>query len=217
MGRLLGVFLQTIGALSLTIGLCALCAALFAGYWMRVDDPPVPSDYILPLAGDGHRLIKAAELYRQGYASTILISNAIIPPPTALSRLKWKIGYPRYTREQRNALSLKALGAETAKLESFGDGHISTVEEAEALRAHIGNRPIRLLIVTSPYHAKRAKMIFKEIMPESMISVVSTDEDSFSTQWWEDQRSAQNLIMEFAKTIHYLFGGVFRSTDAVAN
>jgi len=205
--------LQTIGMATITAILLGFCLLAFAGHWMAVNEKPTKADYILPLAGDNHRLIKAAELYRSGYASTILISNARHLPPSHLLQLKWKMGYPNYSSDQFNSLLLGLLGAQSAKLESFGDGHISTMEEVEALKTHLNGQTPRILVVTSPYHARRAKMIFEEILPECAVSVTVTDEDSFDQKWWKDQKSAQNLIMEFAKTAYYLMGGVFRSTD----
>jgi uncharacterized SAM-binding protein YcdF (DUF218 family) len=180
---------------------------------MDVNEKPIKADYILPLAGNRHRLIKAAQLYNSGYAPIILISNAIKYPPSKLTQLKWEIGYPKYTNEQLNALLLKKLGAQSAILEPFGNGHISTVEEVEALKAHLNGKTPRILVVTSPYHARRAKMIFEEMLPDCTVSITVTDEGAFKKRWWKDQVSAQNLVMEFAKTMHYLMGGVFRSTD----
>lgn len=205
--------LQSIGLLTLTALLLGIGLLAFAGHWMNVNDEPIKADYILPLAGDKHRLIKAAELYNSGYAPAILISNAIEYPPSQLKKIMYKIGYPNNTRDQFDALLLKVLGAQSAQLEPFGNGHISTVEEVEALKKHFNGKTPRILVVTSPYHARRAKMIFEEIFPDSIIAVTVTNEDSFKKDWWKDQRSAQNLIMEFAKTAHYLMGGVFRSTD----
>lgn len=213
MGKFVRFILQAIGLLSVLGILAGFCMLAFAGYWMDVNDEPIKADYILPLAGDGHRIIKAAELYKQGYAPTILLSNAIIRPPSRLKQLHWKMGYPKYSRTRYLGLLLPLLGVSSAQLEEFGKGHVSTVEEAEALRAHLGPRNVKLLIVTSPYHARRAKMIFEKILPNSTIAVTVTDEDSFDRSWWNDQSAAQNLVMEFAKTIHYMLGGVFRSTD----
>lgn len=200
------------------LGLVSCAVTLyFAGHWMRVNEQPVKADYILPLAGDYNRLISAADLYKNGYAPAILLSNAAVFPPDRIDRLRWEIGFPKYTRDQYRVLILQALGAESAELEPFGNGHISTTEEAEALKDHLNGKSPDLLIVTSPYHARRAKLIFEDYFPESQITVTTIREDSFYTQWWKDQASAQNLIMEFAKTLHYLMGGAFRSTDKADN
>lgn len=213
MSKFIRFSLQTIGAMTVVGMLAGFCLLAFAGYWMNVNDKPIKADYILPLAGDNHRLLKAAELYQQGYAPAILISNAEEFPPSRMRKLNWKMGYPNYSRDQYLGLLLPLLGADSAQLEEFGNGHVSTVEEAEALRAHLGPNKASLLIVTSPYHARRAKMIFEEILPNNTIAVTVTEEGAFERKWWRNQRSAQNLILEFAKTLHYQLGGVFRSTD----
>ncbi|MGL1862213.1 MAG: YdcF family protein [Pseudodesulfovibrio sp.] len=205
--------LQALGALTLLTLVVSFGMLLFAGHWMDVNDEPIKTDFILPLAGNDNRLISAAELYKKGYAPVILISNAVTHPHTRLERLEWKMGYPKHSRTQYQTLILQTLGADSAKLESFGNGHISTVEEAEALRKHLNSKKASLLIVTSPYHARRAKMIFEKILPDCRIAVTTTEEGAFERSWWKDQTSAQNLIMEFAKTMHYLLGGAFRSTD----
>jgi len=214
MRRTLDAFLRLVGAATL-LGLILGLALIFgAGYWMRVNETPVQADYIIPLAGDTGRLIKAAELYHQGFAPIILRSNAHVHPPSREEQLRWEIGFPNYEREEYLARLAALLGVAGAMGGSFGNGHISTVEEAEALRAHLAGRTPRLLLVTSPTHTRRAKMIFENTLPECEITVVATDEYGFENAWWRDQRMAQLMVMEFAKTAHYLLGGVFRSTDS---
>ncbi|MDD3310709.1 YdcF family protein [Pseudodesulfovibrio sp.] len=214
--RLVRLFLQCVGTLTILSLLVVWGLLAYADRWMRVNDQPVKSDYILPLAGDPHRWITAADLYSRGYAPVILESMARRTPPSRLEKLYISQGRPNYTFEQRLAMILNAEGVPNARLEPFGNGHISTREEAEALRDHLRGRTVSLLIVTSPYHARRARMIFRDVLPDCRITMVSTKEGSFWDAWWKDQDSAQLLVMEFAKTVYYLLGGVYRSTDVVS-
>ncbi|MUM78126.1 YdcF family protein [Pseudodesulfovibrio sp. F-1] len=213
MRRLLDGLLRLIGAVTLAGLVLALGLIIGAGHWMRVNDAPKQADYIIPLAGKTSRLIKAAELYHQGFAPVILMSNARELPPSRLDELRLEIGFPNYETHEYHARLAALLGVGDAMGGSFGNGHISTVEEAEALKAHLAGSTPRLLLVTSPTHTRRAKMVFESTLPECEITVVATDEDGFDNTWWRDQRMAQFLVMEFAKTAHYLLGGVFRSTD----
>lgn len=213
MGKIVRSILQLIGAATVCGVLLLFGLLAFSGHWMHVDDEPFKADYLLTLAGDSHRFFKTAELYRDGYAPAILVSDAEILPPSRLTQLKWEMGYPRHTHEQFRKLLFQKLGMDYARIEHFGDGHISTKEEAEALRKYLNGKQVRLLLVTSPYHARRAKMIFEETLPNCEIRVATNQEGSFIDTWWKDQRSAQYLVMEFAKTLHYMAGGVFRSTD----
>ncbi|MGE4293121.1 MAG: YdcF family protein [Desulfovibrio sp.] len=214
MKRTLALLFQAVGAATLLGALAFGVLMAFAGQWLQVDDGPARSDYILPLAGDGNRVVHAAALYHQGWAPKILVSLAYEDPPTPLDELKARMGYPRFAscREWDEA-AYAVLDVPQATLEFFGNGHISTVEEAEALRAHLQAAPVRLLLVTSPYHARRAKTIFEHVYPEATIRMVIAPGERFRERWWADQQSAQMVVLETAKTIHYLLGGVYRSTD----
>lgn len=213
MKRTVRYLLQAIGAITVFTTLVSLGLLFFAGHWMRVDDAPVKSDYILPLAGDINRTIRAAELYTEGYAPILLYSNAVSHPPTRWDRLSHQLGYPEYSRIEIVNRINELLGAGAAKIESFGNGHVSTVEEAEALKEHFGEKNPHLLLVTSPYHARRAKIIFENVLSECKISVATTENGAFTYDWWKDQQSAQLLVMELSKTLHYMLGGAYRSTD----
>ncbi|WP_250645469.1 YdcF family protein [Salidesulfovibrio onnuriiensis] len=193
----------------------ALAGLLFwAAQWLDVNEPPQNGDYIVPLAGDPHRLFKAAELYKKGYAPTVTLSRAKLYPPSRLDKLEIKLGAPSYGPYEFEHKVLESQGVPAASIEEFGNGHISTVEEAEALKRHLQNKKATLLLVTSPYHARRAKMIFQDIMPEANILVSVPPEGSFKKCWWQDQQSAQNIVMELVKTAHYLLGGAFRSKQS---
>lgn len=213
MGKFIRTLCTIIGSLAITGAILGVIILAFAGHWMRVNEPPVKADYIFPLAGNDNRLLKAAELFNKGYAPAILISRPRILPPEPIDELLPLMGYPQYTRDEFISRLLGVLGAESAKLEPFGNGHTSTVEEVEALKKHFNGRKPSILAVTSPYHARRTKMILEDIMPEYDITVTISDDGVFKTDWWRDQDSAQYLIMEFAKTAHYMLGGAFRSTD----
>lgn len=216
MKRILSLFFQIVGAITLfgLVGSCVLMS--FAGQWLQVDDGPAKADYVLPLAGDNNRNIYAAELFQQGWAPRLLVSMAYSYPPTKMDEIKIRMGYPQFPslRAWYEAL-YTTLGIKLDNLEFFGNGHVSTVEEAEALRTHLRAAPVRLLLVTSPYHARRAKTIFQDIYPEADIHMVITPYESFEERWWTDQYSAQMVVLETAKTLHYLLGGVYRSTDTI--
>ncbi|MBW1742529.1 MAG: YdcF family protein, partial [Deltaproteobacteria bacterium] len=95
----------------------------------------------------------------------------------------------------------------------FSQGHVSTVEEAESLRKDLGGKPTKLLVVTSPYHTRRAKAIFGDVLPNADIRVVATPYENFDPQWWTDKNSAIAVVLETVQTIYYHLGGAFRSTD----
>lgn len=216
------IFFQSIGVVTVIGVIAAAGAAWFLPRLLQVEDRIEKADFIVPLAGDAHRLIKAAELYKAGYAPKIILSNSRIRPPSRLARIRKEMGFeqPR-PREMRRRL-LRQLGIFDDALESFGKGHVSTAEEAEAFRDFLKARkteksrgtPLRVILVTSPYHARRAKMTFEATMPEIRFMVTSPPEGRLKARWWRDQRSAQLAVSEGLKIVFYLLGGQFRSAAA---
>jgi uncharacterized SAM-binding protein YcdF (DUF218 family) len=208
--------LQGIGFLTVLAMLAGVAAFLFLAPWLQYQDQPVRADYIVPLAGDWNRLIKAVELYGQGFAPKILLSNERIRPPTRLNEIAAELGYPRADPLEFRQRLLAHFGVPASAVESFGQGHISTVEEAEALKRFLAGRARTVILVTSPYQARRAKLIFEHVMPQVRWLIVWPPEGKLPDRWWTDQDAALSTVLETAKLLHYWAGGAFRSTERAA-
>src|SRR5690606_29974931 len=85
--------LQIIGLLSIAGTLAAAVTFFLLADLLQVDEPIERADYILPLAGDGHRVIRAAELYREDVAPVVLWSREYTPPQSRLQNLLVEMGY----------------------------------------------------------------------------------------------------------------------------
>jgi uncharacterized SAM-binding protein YcdF (DUF218 family) len=103
------------------------------------------------------------------------------------------------------------MGVPASATAEFGNGHISTVEEAEALRSYLGVREATIILVTSPYHARRAMLTFARAMPKMHFVVASPPEGRLHDPWWGDRDSAIQTVTEAAKLAFYWLGGEFRS------
>lgn len=86
--------LQVAGLLAILALLVAIGTFMFLAPLLQYQDRPERADYILPLAGNEDRLVKAAELYKQGLAPKILLSNEQIRPLSRAQEIAAKIGYP---------------------------------------------------------------------------------------------------------------------------
>jgi len=210
---------QIIGVLTVIGILMAALALPLLPRILQVEDKLQKADYILPLAGDWHRLLKATELYKAGYAPEVLLSNSVQRPLTRLHRLREEMGIKRRNPREFRMRLMVHLGVPRDALSEFGDGHVSTAEEAEAfgdyLKArkirNLDGKPLRVILVTSPYHSRRAKMIFETAMPDTLFLMTSPPEGRLAAQWWRDQRSAQLAVSEGFKFAFYLLGGRFQS------
>lgn len=196
-----------IGGISVFVGLI-LISAVFAGYWLKMDNKPVQADAIIVLSGEPLRAFYAAELYRKGYADHVYISRQRV---SRTIQMLEEIGIviPHEEELYRNILIKK--GVPDKNIQIFGKASVSTIEEAEILKQLFKGPKCQLLVVTSPHHAKRAEMIIKDILIDCYITVVGTPYDPFKEKWWTDKDSAVNLILEISKILFYKFGGGFRS------
>lgn len=213
MRRLTSLFLQILGFLAGLSVLLGAAGLYFAGDWLVLDEQPARSDAIVLLSGGMARPLYGADLYHRGYAPVIYVSR---PKPDALVPRLERLGIrlPRHEDLYKEILLKKKVPEEAITF--FSDGHVSTVEEAESLKKVLGSKPVKLLVVTSPYHTRRAKAIFGDIFPNAEIRMVATPYESFSRQWWTDKGSALAVVLETVQTVFYHLGGAFRSTDMCA-
>ncbi|MBN2141673.1 MAG: YdcF family protein [Desulfovibrionaceae bacterium] len=211
--RLLGLGLQILGLLTLAGALLAAAALLTAGLWLRVEDPLRPAEAIVVLAGDARRPLYAADLYHQGLAGVIYLSNSRHQTDPVLDPIMKKLGYPDLSPAELYTEILKLRGVPATALRRFGGGHISTLEEAEALRTALPEKNATLIVVTSPFHCRRAKRILESVLPEATVIMRPMPYESFKGRWWTDRDSAIKVLVEAAKTVFYHLGLAFRSTD----
>lgn len=184
-------------------------AALGLGYvaeWLSVADQAQKADAILVLAGNYGRPFQAADLYRRGYASKVYVS---VPARSDDYRLLDEAGiaFPREEAVARQVLLKK--GVPAGAIEYFGKDSVSTAAEAQAARDLFAQGAPRLLVVTSPYHLRRARMTFSDALPAADIRVIATSYDPFPQAWWKDQSAARNVLLELAKIAYYKLGGRF--------
>ncbi len=212
LGKYLRKTFEAIGLLTV-LGLITVAAALpFLAIWLQPLDAPEPSDYIVVLAGDEHRYLKAAELYKQKFAPVILLSNEHVAPLSRIQDLIIELGYPYLHPYELRQRILEHLGVPKEALASFGSGSVSTFEEAEALKQVFGNRPVKAILVTSPFQARRAKLAFESVMPRAHFMVVSPPERTIDGRWWRDQQSALLTVLEVSKIAYFWLGGAFRAS-----
>jgi len=178
----------------------------YAGEWLMVADRPQRADAILVLGGNYARSFHAADLYRKGYARRIYVS---VPAREDQYRLLDEAGiaFPREEEVVQQVLVKK--GVPASAIEYLGRDLISTAAEAQAARTVFAKGAPKLLVVTSPYHLRRARMIFSDTLPAADIRVIASSYDPFPSEWWKDQIAARNVLLELAKIIFYKIGGRF--------
>ncbi|HLD13378.1 MAG TPA: YdcF family protein [Burkholderiales bacterium] len=213
MKKIISRVLQVIGLLSLVALFLGSAGLYFAGRWLVLDETPAKADLIVLLGGDLSRPLYGADLYHRGYAKRIAVSRPAPPPQTEnLRTLGMQL--PRQDEQFREVLRRKRVPGNVISV--FGDANLSTVQEAETLREFLGDRPVRLLIVTSPYHTRRVKIVFTRLLPRADIRVLASPYETYPQRWWTDQSAAVGTLLETAKLLYYYLGGAFRTSPPTA-
>jgi uncharacterized SAM-binding protein YcdF (DUF218 family) len=209
--------LKRCGAALLAVAAVILAAGALLAWrapeWLNDPDAPDKASAILVLGGDSTRALEAADLYRAGYASKIYISS---PLPDDHERRLAALGVFTPTEEDLTRQVLRKRNVPDAIVEVFARDVVSTVDEASASTVRFADVPGTLLIVTSPYHVRRTRMIFRDAMPGRRLLFVANRYEPVAAQWWRDQTAARNVVLEIAKTAYYLVGGRFRSAGVSA-
>lgn len=198
----------------LIVGLIAAVFLFVVASWLRGSQSQENAsvDVIVVLAGSFERSMHAGDLYMRGIAPKIMVSVPRVE--SSIIRLEQMgIQYPRPEAIHREILLRKGVPAES--IEMLAAGAISTADEANAFATSLKSRHAHVLVVTSPYHVRRAAMAFNDAFGQgTKVTVAATPYETFPDDWWRSQDAARNVLLEMAKITLYLGGGRFSPEGA---
>jgi uncharacterized SAM-binding protein YcdF (DUF218 family) len=186
-----GIFFRLL-LLIVFLGFCAFFYVIrhplmrLAGEFWVLNDAATQSDVLIVLGDDNYaadRAARAAELYRMGLAPIIGASGRALRPYAGISEMMER--------------DLETHGVPAGSIVKFSHRGENTREEAEALAGLIATRGWkRVLIVTSSYHARRARLIFERVLPSNISVHVSGAYDSeFDPPGWWETRQGRKLFL----------------------
>jgi len=162
----------------------------FAAESWIIEDPLQHSDAIIVLSDDNFyadRSTRAAELFREGQAPVVVASGRRLRPNAGIAELMEHDLIERGVPKER-----------IIRLPHDAD---STKEEASALLQLATDRKWHtVIVVTSNYHTRRARYIFRHVFPREISVRVAgaRDADFDPGKWWEKRKSIKQLTREFA-------------------
>ncbi|GAB4484436.1 MAG: hypothetical protein OHK006_08740 [Thermodesulfovibrionales bacterium] len=169
-----------------------------AGKYLVKKDALKPADAIVVLAGEQtERTEYGVRLFREGWARKDRIIMAGGP-------LVWKYTWAGLMKE--HAMNLGVPGRNILTEEFSRSTEEDALYTKELLKAH-GFRSI--ILVTSPYHSKRASLIFRRVMG-SEITVINAPVEGgwFSLkEWWARPRDRSMVLNEYSKFLWLLLFG----------
>lgn len=162
----------------------------FAAESWIVEDDAGKADALIVLSDDNFyadRATRAAELSREGKAPIIVASGRRLRPNAGIAELMEH--------------DLIERGVPKDRIVRLAHDADSTREEAEALARLAKERKWHsVIVVTSNYHTRRARYIFRRVFPQGIeVRVASARDGDFDPQhWWEKRKSIKELTREFA-------------------
>ncbi len=163
-----------------------------ARFWI-VQDRITPADAIIVIGDDnfaGDRAAEAAELFRAGWAPQMVASGRMLRSYASVADLIAK--------------DLESHGVPPSAVVRFPHRANDTREEAEALKALIAQKGWRrMIVVTSNYHTRRARYIFRRVLPQNVsLEVAGAADPGFDpANWWESRQGRKTFFLE---TMGYL-------------
>jgi len=157
-----------------------------AGEGWLVEDPLEKSDAIVVLSIDNFyadRATRAAEVYRQGLAPLVVASGVRLRPYAGIGELMEH--------------DLIERGVPKEKILRVPHDAENTREEAEVLvKVATEKNWKRVIIVTSNYHTRRTRYIFRRVFPGKIaVSVAGARDGDFDPEHWYEKRKSIKQFM----------------------
>jgi uncharacterized SAM-binding protein YcdF (DUF218 family) len=183
-------------------------ASLFRGVasFLIVEDPLEPAAAIVALGGHlPFREMEAAKLYRAGWAPEVVIVRGA-------RREEWKalhdLGVELTEAWELSREVLIRQGVQTSAILVVEEEAEGTLEEFQAIVRALKpeNRPV--ILVTSKYHTRRARLTWNYVTQGRSKAIVrAAGQDPFDpTRWWRERRFALAVVREYLGLVNYYAG-----------
>lgn len=178
-----------------------------------------PGDLIIALRGGRgyERLLESFQLYKAGKGNKICIMKSL--GDLTVGKLE-RFGIMLLPEQEQNRRILIQLGVPEADIivdhQKPGGG---TYGEALRVKNLDRKRPgtKRILVATSWYHTRRAKIIYDEVFQDGDFDVLVVPAVRYavstSSDWWKYRYETASVLQEFVKIVTHYLRGLFRFSD----
>jgi uncharacterized SAM-binding protein YcdF (DUF218 family) len=198
---------------ALAVGLVLAPFALRStGTWLVVSDPLQPARAVVVFGGQlPFRAMEAAAIYKSGSAREVwLTRGGMFEEDLAMAQLGIDKP-PEYFYSQK---VLEHLGVPASAIRVLPELTPDTAAEVRvvqhALQATGGNR---VIVVTSKYHTRRVKMMWRTLVgarPEAIVRYAS-DDPFEPARWWRNTKDALAVAREWFGILNALAGFPIKS------
>ncbi len=190
------LILTIFGILAGLFAISALVVFFGLGFYLSPQSNLVKSDVIVAISGGEtkSRTLEAVRLYKDGWAPKLIFSGAALDPNSVSNAKAMQI-----IAEQE--------GVSSADI-SIEENSANTFQNAQGVAKIVNDREWkRIILVTSPYHQRRASIVFGRAMGPNVaiLNHSTTDQTWRRSHWWATPFSQQLTISELQKTLFILW------------
>ncbi len=190
-----------LAVLLIVLGLVAGLAVIFffgIGYYLSPQSELTKVDAIVAISGGetDARTAEAVKLYKDGWGANIIFSGAALDPTSpsnaqAMATAAIAAGVPKSAIELDEA-------ATNTRGNAAGSGEI--------IRR---NNYHSIILVTSPYHQRRANIAFRHVLGKTftIVNHSSIDDSWRRSHWWATAESRSLTASELQKVAYELLSG----------
>lgn len=184
-----------VAALILVLVVAGVFAFRGVGRWLIREDPLAHADAIVVLSGGmPYRAEGAADLFRQGYAPEVWLTQPESPAAGLSTMGIHFVGEEEYSRE-----ILIHEGVPSGAIHILSAQIIDTEQEIDEIsREMLAEHAASVIIVTSPEHTRRVHVLWVRIAGTHQKAIVrAAAEDPFDrNHWWHNTRDAFSVVRE---------------------
>jgi uncharacterized SAM-binding protein YcdF (DUF218 family) len=196
--RCLGIAAAVFLAALLVVYLFRVPLLIAAADYLDVRGTPERSDVAVALGGGrGQRVMEAGRLYRTGMVDRVIVTggDAYVP------------GIEEVTMADFMARYIEGVVPDSLILREGRS--TSTYEDAVFVLEDLRKTGARsAVIVTDPYHLRRARATFRSVFRDSGIglSFWAPEEDWFAAEdWWKSEAGLLAVTQEYLKMVFYVY------------
>lgn len=182
--------------------------AFAAAKFLVVNCPLRHSDILVVLSGSAaykERIQEAANIYYQGRADRIVMTNDNQQGGWSQEKQRNPFFYERGLDE------LSRLGVPRERIQVLAPPVTSTYDEALLLKTFLVSNQLKsAVIVTSPYHSRRAFWTFRRVCADTNLqlgieTVASGIDSPGPATWWLKPKGWVTVGGEYVKLVYYWF------------
>jgi uncharacterized SAM-binding protein YcdF (DUF218 family) len=157
--------------------------------WLDVSKNPVKADFVAYMGGEEKlRPERAAQLYKEGYATRVIASGYYKSVPTGIKVL------------QENGVPLQSI--------LINDDATTTWDESQQILAMLRKEGASsALIVSNASHMRRASATFEKNQNDQrvLLTFISAETKDQCASWWTTKEGKEPLLYEYPRILFYFF------------